>query len=412
MNTIELNKNGSVTSPKGFKAAGITAGLKKSGKPDLALIKSEFPTVTAGAFTNNLFAAAPVVWDRELLAAGQSIRAVVINSGIANACTGEQGYKDAKEMAVQVANLLHLKPEEVLVSSTGRIGVPMPMAIIKKGIAKAAAALRDDGGILASEAIITTDTRPKHISAALLINGKKVTIGGMTKGAGMIAPQMKICRPPQATMLSYITTDVAITRNALNACLSESLEKSYNRIIIDGDTSTNDTLICMANGQAGNQQLTESSASLKLFKEALNIVSGYLAKEMVLDGEGVSSFIELNISGARSDSDARKCAEAIARSPLCKTAWFGCDPNWGRILDAAGYCGIAFDPTKVQLDYEDVPVVRNGMDAGTPEEKLAELLHQREMSIHLDLGSGTGKFTLWTCDLTYEYVKINAEYHT
>ncbi|MFA6815315.1 MAG: bifunctional glutamate N-acetyltransferase/amino-acid acetyltransferase ArgJ [Lentisphaeria bacterium] len=412
MNTIELNKNGSVTSPKGFKATGITAGLKKSGKPDLALIKSEFPTVTAGAFTSNLFAAAPVVWDRKLLAAGHSIRAVVINSGIANACTGKQGYKDTQDMATQVATLLNLKPEEVFVSSTGRIGVPMPMDIIRKGIAKAAASLRDDGGILASEAIITTDTYPKHISASVIIDGKRVTIGGMTKGAGMIAPQMKMCRPPQATMLSYITTDAAITREALNACLSESLEKSYNRIIIDGDTSTNDTLVCIANGQAGNPQLTEKSASLKLFSEALNKVSGLLAKEMVLDGEGVSSFIELNICGAHSDSDARKCAEAIARSPLCKTAWFGCDPNWGRILDAAGYSGILFDPEKVQLDYENVPVVRNGVDAGTPEKKLAEILHQREMSISLDLGSGTGKFTLWTCDLTYQYVKINAEYHT
>lgn len=407
-----LIESGSVTSPKGFKAAGIVAGLKKSGAPDMAMICSDVPCTVAAAFTSNLFAAAPVVYDRLLIAQRKKIKAVVINSGNANACTGNAGLADAKATASKAAELLNCEAEEVMVSSTGRIGVPMPMDIILKGTEMAASALSYEGGKDAAMAIITTDTRPKAFSVEIEINGKVVTLGGMTKGAGMIAPKLRPETPPQATMLAYITTDAAIEQTALQTALNNSLNKSFNRITVDGDTSTNDTFVVLANGLAGNAIIRQNSRELALFADALAALAGRLAKEMVKDGEGVSRFVEVNVTGASSEKDARICAESIAKSPLCKTAWFGADPNWGRILCAAGYSGIFFDPSKVNLRLQGAPVVKNGMDAGTPEEELVKLVSTKEVVVDLDLGAGDGAFTVWTCDLTYDYVKINADYHT
>lgn len=404
-------ENGSVTSPAGFQAAGIVCGLKRSGAPDMAMIYSPRPCVAAAAFTSNLFAAAPVIYDRGLIAAGAPIHAVVVNSGNANACTGDRGLADAGATAARAASLLKILPEQVMVSSTGRIGVPMPMDIIFKGVDLAVAALSADGGCEAARAIMTTDTVPKHHAVGLRLGDALVCIGGMTKGAGMIAPKMRMA-PPQATMLCYVTTDANISREALHACVSRALGKSFNRITVDGDTSTNDTLLALANGAAGNEMITEGTPEFEAFCEAFQYIVGKLAREMVLDGEGVSKFVEVAVRGARSEADAKTCAEAIANSALCKTAWFGCDPNWGRVLCAAGYCGIEFDPSKVDLDYSGVPVVRGGMDAGTPEADLVKVLKNREWLLELNLGAGDGAYTVWTCDLTYDYVKINADYHT
>jgi len=409
---MQLNHNGSVTSPKGFRACGITAGLKKSGKADMALICSDVPCVTAAAFTSNLFAAAPVVYDRETLARCGQSQAVIINSGNANACTGEQGLKDARRMAELTASRLGLDPDRVLVSSTGIIGQPMPWDIISHGIELATSALSYDGGITASEAIMTTDTVAKHVSISLELGGKTVTIGGMTKGSGMIAPLMRPCRVKQATMLSYITTDACISQDWLATCLARSLDDSYNRIVIDGDMSTNDTLVALANGQAGNPLLCAGTPEAEAFRQAFRAVVSQLAREMVLDGEGVTKFVELNISGALDNVQARRIAEAIARSPLCKTAWYGNDPNWGRILDAAGYSGANFRPQDVSLDINGTPFVQGGMGAGHPQAELEAAVRPREMRIDLRVGEGIGAFTIWTCDLSHDYVKINADYHT
>ena len=412
MNGFITLPDGQVTSPAGYRAAGIAAGLKRSGAPDLALLVSDRPAVAAAAFTSNKFCAAPVQYDRDVLAQGRPVRAILVNSGNANACTGAAGLANARAMAAYAATLLGFAPAEVLVSSTGRIGVPMPMEKIVKGTDLAVQALSPTGGAAAARAIMTTDTRPKHIGAELTVNGKTVRIGGMTKGAGMIGPKLKPVRTPQATMLAYLTTDAAVSPSFLQACLNHSLDLSFNRITVDGDSSTNDTFIALANGAAGNRLLNGRHPAAAAFRDAFTFVAGRLAREMVLAGEGVTRFVELTVTGAKNDRAAKTCAEAIATSLLVKTAWFGADPNWGRILCAAGYCGIAFDPDRVSLDYEDVPVVRNGMDAGTPEAEQVRAISRREFQVRLDLGSGPGAFTIWTCDLSYEYVKINADYHT
>ena len=410
---VAFIENGSVTSPLGFLAAGVTAGFKRSGAPDMALLYSEAPCKLAGAFTSNLFAAAPVVYDRRLVAGGQPVRAVAVNSGIANACTGERGLRDAEKSAAIVAELLGVAPNEVLVSSTGRIGDFLPMELIEKGAQLGKNALSRDGGLDAARAIMTTDTKVKTFAVKIAVGGKTVTLGGMTKGAGMICPRLRPEMPRQATMLAYVTTDAVISQEALYAALSATLDQSFNRITVDGDTSTNDTFVVLANGLAGNAEIQAGSAEAGLFTEALSAWAGRLAKEMVKDGEGVSRFVEVNVTGEKSDADARICAEAIAKSELCKTAWFGADPNWGRILCAAGYSGIEFDPDKVSLDLQHTPTVRNGRDAGVKtEEELGVLCNAPEVIVDLDLGAGNGKFTEWTCDLTYEYVKINADYHT
>ena len=401
-------ENGSVTSPGGFKASGIVCGLKVSGAPDLAMIYSDTPAAFAGAFTSCVFAAAPVQLGRERVLKQDTLRAVVVNSGNANACTGQAGLDRANEMCAITAGNLGISAEEVLVSSTGRIGVQLPMDTIKDGIEKAAKALDYDAGAEAAAAIMTTDTVPKKAAVSVELSGGTVTIGAMTKGAGMIDPDMRV---PHATMLCYITTDAKIDNLLLRKFLSRGVDNSFNRITIDGDMSTNDTTLIMANGDSG-VEITDSSADAEIFYEALQVLMQQLAYEMVMDGEGATKFVTVYIENARDEASAKALAEAIANSLLCKTAWFGCDPNWGRIVAALGYAKVDFDPSLVNVFYDDKAVVTNGGDSGTPEKELAEILKKREFSVTVDMNAGKAKYWMWTCDISYEYVKINAEYHT
>ncbi len=410
---LEL-ESGSVTSPKGFLAAGIAAGLKRSGRPDMALLLSQAPAAAAGAFTSNRFAAAPVEYDRAVLRKGRTVRAVLVNSGNANACTGPAGLEDAGRCARHAAERLGLDPDEVLVASTGRIGVRLPMERMLAGIDRAVAALSPAGGAAAAEAIMTTDTRPKSIAVEMHIAGRPVRIGGMVKGAGMIAPRMQTEKtgPLHATMLAFVTTDAAADAAVLEHCLATGLERSFNRITVDGDMSTNDTVLLLANGASGAPRISLDSPEAARFRDAVEAVLAHLARAIVLDGEGATKFVQVHVAGAASDAEARRCAAAIADSLLCKTAWFGGDPNWGRVLAAAGRAGVKFDPANVSLDYNGVPIVRNGTDAGRPEEQQAAAMAGPELRLDLDLGAGPGQATVWTCDLSYDYVKINAEYHT
>ena len=392
-----------------FSASGITAGLKKSGNRDMALILSEVSANCAGAFTTSLFPAAPVVLAKKNLETETQFRAIIVNSGVANACTGEKGYRDAEKMAELTASALNITPKEVFVSSTGRIGTHLPMNIIENGINLAVKSLSTDGGSDAAAAIMTTDTVPKEICVSLELEGKKVHIGGITKGAGMINPLMSV---PHATMLAYITTDTDIDSTYLSLLLQEEVATSFNRVTVDGDMSTNDTVILMANGKAQNPQLTEKSKDAQNFRKALRYVMQYLAKAIVYDAEGATKFVTVKIENAKLAEDAELCADAISNSLLCKTAWFGGDPNWGRVLAAAGYSGAAFNSKKVDLFYDDKPVVINGEDAGTPENELEEVLKKDEFSLTLNLNDGNFSYEMWTNDISYEYVKINAEYHT
>ena len=407
-NGFSIITGGSVTSPKGFKASGITAGLKKSGNPDMAMICSDVPANFSGAFTSCTFAAAPVRVCQERVKTSDKIQAVIVNSGNANACTGKPGIANAEKMCEQTGRLLGINPGAVMVSSTGRIGVQMPMHIIEKGIDLAAAALAYDGGLAAANAIMTTDTRPKVMAVAMTIGGQTVSIGAMTKGAGMIGPKMIV---PHATMLCYITTDAAIENSLLRQFLVQGIDESFNRITIDGDMSTNDTTLIMANGVSG-VRINPRSPEADAFYAALQFVMQTLAKEMVLDGEGATKMVNVVIENAPSREDAELAANAIANSLLCKTAWFGCDPNWGRVIAAIGYSGAIFEPDNVVIHYDDKPVVLNGQDAGTPEAELAEIMKNREFTINVNLNSGHFSYNVWTCDISYEYVKINADYHT
>ncbi|WP_288592747.1 bifunctional glutamate N-acetyltransferase/amino-acid acetyltransferase ArgJ [uncultured Victivallis sp.] len=399
---------GSVTSVPGFRAAGVTAGFKRSGAPDFAMIASDVPANFAGAFTSCTFAAAPVQVCRKRVLESEYLRAAAINSGNANACTGATGIANAERTCELVAVRLGVKPEEVAVSSTGRIGVQMPMATIERGIDLAAAALSDKGGPTAAEAIITTDTVPKSVALQLEIGGKTVTIGAMTKGAGMIDPAMTV---PHATMLCYITTDVKADNALLRDMIGANVADSFNRITVDGDMSTNDTTIVMANGLSG-VELKAGTPEAALFQEALLTVMQDLARRMVMDGEGATKFVTVKVVHSRSKENAKLCAEAVANSLLCKTAWFGGDPNWGRVVAALGYSGATFDPDKTDIYYDGMPVVRQGGDAGTPESALCGIVKQREFTVLVDQNEGDAEYWVWTSDISYEYVKINADYHT
>lgn len=399
---------GSVTSVPGFRAAGVTAGFKRSGAPDFAMIASDVPANFAGAFTSCTFAAAPVQVCRKRVLESEYLRAAAINSGNANACTGATGIANAERTCELVAVRLGVKPEEVAVSSTGRIGVQMPMATIERGIDLAAAALSDKGGPTAAEAIMTTDTVPKSVALQLEIGGKTVTIGAMTKGAGMIDPAMTV---PHATMLCYITTDVKADNALLRNMIGANVADSFNRITVDGDMSTNDTTIVMANGLSG-VELKAGTPEAALFQEALLTVMQDLARRMVMDGEGATKFVTVKVVHSRSKENAKLCAEAVANSLLCKTAWFGGDPNWGRVVAALGYSGATFDPDKTDIYYDGMPVVRQGGDAGTPESALCGIVKQREFTVLVDQNEGDAEYWVWTSDISYEYVKINADYHT
>ena len=409
MSEIKFIENGSVTSVPGFKASGITCGLKKSGNPDMALVFAEKPANFAGVFTSCVFAAAPVRVCQKKVRSSAAAQAFIINSGNANACTGTSGLANAEKMCALTAAELDIAPESVLVASTGRIGVQMPMDIIKKGIKLAVSGLAADGGNQAAKAIMTTDTVPKAAAVSVEINGKTVTIGAICKGVGMIDPHMTVA--PHATMICCITTDVKCDNVLLEKLLADNADNSFNRITVDGDMSTNDSCVIFANGDSG-VTLEENSADADTFKAALLALMQNLARKQVMDGEGATKFVAIEVDGAPDTESAKLLAEAVANSLLCKTAWFGCDPNWGRIVAALGYAGVDFDPDKVDIFYDDKIVVSKGGDAGTPETELAEILKNREFTVKVQLNQGNSEYWVWTSDVSYEYVKINAEYHT
>ncbi len=396
---------GGVTAARGFRAAGVEAAIKYPNRKDFALLVSDTPASVAAVFTTNRVAAAPVQLDRERVAAGQT-RAVAINSGCANACTGEQGMADAREMAAAVAGALGIDERLVLVCSTGVIGVTLPMARIRAGASLAAAALSPTGGDDAAHAILTTDTVDKQVAVRLEIDGCDVTVGGMCKGSGMIEPMM-------ATLLGFVTTDAAIGARALDTALRQAVEVSFNRVVVDGDRSTNDTLIALANGAAGNRALDPAHPRWGAFVAALTHVCTELAKKLVLDGEGATKFVTVRVTGARNDGDAQKAARAVSKSALVKTAWFGNDPNWGRVIAAVGYSGADVDDQQAQIYYGDVCAYDRGRvaDAARLKELQAVMRHPA-FDVTVNLNLGTGADTIYTCDFSYDYVKINADYTT
>ena len=396
---------GSITAPKGFKAAGVKAGIKKSGKEDIALIVSDVPATAAATFTLNTMAAAPVAVSKEVAAKGQA-KAIVVNAGCANACTGEQGLADARAMAAEAAKALNVDASEVFVASTGVIGVELPMDKVKQGIVKAAAELSVDGEKNAGKAIMTTDTFSKAIAVELELGGKTVRIGGVAKGSGMIHPNM-------ATMLAFITTDAAISQPVLQQALAYCIQVSFNMISVDGDTSTNDMVAVLANGLAGNEVVDRvDTEDYMTFLTALHAVCVFLAKAIARDGEGATKFLEVQVKGAISFYEAKKAAMTIAKSPLVKTAFFGQDPNWGRIVSAVGYSETNINAEKLAVWLGAEQVVKGGMKADTDEEVLQKVMQQHDIVVTVDLGVGSAEATVWTCDFSYEYVKINGEYHT
>jgi glutamate N-acetyltransferase/amino-acid N-acetyltransferase len=395
---------GGVTAPRNFQAAGVSCGLKESGGRDLALIYSKTLTTTAALFTANRVVAAPVELSKENVKWGL-VQAILINSGNANACTGEQGLRDVQEMAEITAHQLGISPKEILVASTGPIGRLLPMDRVRKGIERAVSSLSPTGGSEAAEAILTTDTRPKEVAVQFEIGERTVTLGGMAKGSGMIAPRL-------ATLLAFITSDMKIERGCLRACLKRSVDKSFNMITVDGDTSTNDMVAILANGAAGNDEVLSGTLGEALFQEVLNHVCIELAKMIVKDGEGATKFLEIRIRGAASHEDARKAAMAVANSNLVKTAFFGEDPNWGRIICALGYSGAEVYPSKVDLYLGDEQIVKAGSPLECDREKLRQILRLPEIVVYANLHMGESEAVVWTCDLSYDYVRINSQYHT
>ncbi len=387
----------------GFQAAGVAAGLKKNGRNDLGLIVSQVPATAAGVFTQNRVQAAPVVLDRERIKTG-TCQAVLVNSGNANCCTGEQGMRDAREMARLAASALNIPETSVLVASTGVIGQPLPVDKIQKAMPSLVQSLRSDGFMLLAEAIMTTDTVPKVVSRNGMIGGKAVTVTGAAKGAGMIAPNM-------ATMLCFVCTDAGATADQLQDCLYASVQQSFNRITIDGDTSTNDTALILANGLSG--AVIQNPADLAVFQNILNDVLVTLAKMLVKDGEGATKLVEILVRGAATDKDARKIADTVAGSSLVKTAIFGEDANWGRILAAAGRAGVAFDPERFDIFFNDVLMFSQGSGRGSAvEDEVTKVLKLSEFVITIDLHSGDSETSVWTCDFSVEYVRINADYRS
>jgi glutamate N-acetyltransferase/amino-acid N-acetyltransferase len=397
--------NGGITAPKGFKAAGVKAGIKKSGKEDVAVIYSTVPASTVALFTTNVMAAPPVIVSRQVAAKGTA-RAVVVNSGCANASTGEQGLTDAKDMVHLTAELLGLDDDEVLVASTGIIGVNLPMDKVTAGIRQAVAELSEKGHDKALQAIMTTDTFPKECSYEFELEGATARIAGIAKGAGMIHPNM-------ATMLCFVTTDAAVSPEVLKQALEEAVNVSFNMITVDGDTSTNDMISVIANGQAGNKLIDNADCSAyRQFVAALKVACTYLAQQVVRDGEGATKFLEITVKGAVNFADAKTAAMAIAKSPLVKTAFFGQDPNWGRIFCAAGYSGAKLDPDKTSLVIGGLTIAANGVGATPDAKALQKVMAAKDIKVEVDLGVGASEATVWTCDFSYEYVKINADYST
>jgi len=396
--------NGGVTSPKGYRAAGIQAGIKYS-RPDMAMVVSDKPAVIAGTFTRNKIQGAHVKLCRERLIARKA-QAIVVNSGCANACVGPQGMHDALKMAKVAGEVLCIDEKLVFVCSTGTIGIPLPMDKIEKGIVDAAGALSTDGGDASAKAIMTTDTVDKQFAVECTISGVHVRIGGMAKGAGMIEPNM-------ATMLAFMTSDANVDPKALQTCLDNAVAESFNRISIDGDQSCNDTVLFVANGVAGNSKLDSKHPEWSVFCEAVNAVAKELAMKIVRDGEGVTKFVTVTVSGAVSNTQARMAARAIANSLLVKTSWFGGDPNWGRIIDAVGYSGAEVIEDQVNICFDKLMAVKGGRKAADISIKdLEKVIANKSFSIEVNLNLGKGSDTVYTCDCSEEYVKINAEYMT
>ena len=397
--------DGGITAVSGVRAAGVHAGLKKSEKKDVALIVTDAPAVAAGVFTKNSVTAAPVQVCRQHLA-DATAQAIIVNSGNANACTGELGMANAQQMAAVTAERLGLAANQVLVSSTGVIGQQLPMDIIANGIQLAADALSTEGGDDAAEAIMTTDTHAKSVAVAVEIDGTPVRIGGIAKGSGMIAPNM-------ATMLSFLTTDACITGETLQSALTRVVDDTYNLLTIDTDMSTNDTVLLLATAKAGNPDIAETAGeNYEAFCAGLQFVCTELTKMLARDGEGATKLVEVVVKRAKDRGDAEKAARAVAESPLVKTAIFANDANWGRIMMAIGKSGAAFHPYQVDVWLGDYQLVKDGMDAGFDEEKATELFAQDPVRITIDLRAGDAAITMWTCDYSYDYIRINADYRT
>ncbi len=392
-------KAGNVTSAKGFLSSGIHAGLKAGREKDMALLVSTCPADAAGAFTTNQVKAGPVRVSQQHLKNGK-VRAIIINSGNANACTGVRGIADAKRMTVATATALRCKPQEVLVCSTGRIGVPLPIRKVLRGIRNCARILKPGRGSVAARAIMTSDTVRKEGAVRLSLGGRRVVIGAMAKGAGMIHPNM-------ATMLCVVTTDAAVDRATLARVTSEAVEQSFNRISVDGDMSTNDTVLVLANGAAGNRPLKSYDADMGKFAAALKMVMLEMAKKIVGDGEGMTRVIELAVTGAATEADAKKMAEAVVRSALVKTSWHGGDPNWGRIMGAIGACGARMREELVDIHYDGVAAVRGGIAAATPMGRLRAAARRSRVAIQVNLNLGKGSYAMLTTDLSEKYVRIN-----
>jgi len=389
----------------GFLFSGISAGIKKDGKRDLGLIYSEVPAQVAGLFTTNAVKAAPVQLDRERIKKGLC-QAIVVNSGNANACTGSRGLKDAKRVSWLVAKQLGIDERLVFSSSTGLIGNPLPIKKIEGGISGLVGHLSPEAWMSTVDAIMTTDTFPKVEVASCRIKGKQVKLCGMIKGAGMIRPNL-------ATMLSFLVTDANIEASLLQRMLEKSAEASYNRITVDGETSTNDTVLLLANGKAGHPRLNRMDRDGEVFQSTLSKVCRSLAESVVKDGEGATKFVEILIRGARNRKEAKQAAYAVAHSPLVKTAFFGEDANWGRILCALGYSGVHIDPNRIDLFFDKAPIVKKGMGVGSLlEERAGRILKNKSFKVTVDLHQGKSEFSVLTSDLSIDYVKINASYRS
>ena len=396
--------DGGVTAPKGFKASGVACGLKNNQKKDLAVVCSDDLAVASGVFTKNVVKGHSLQLTMEHIKSGYA-QALVINSGNANACLGEQGYKDAEEMASLAAQLLNCNSKNVLVGSTGVIGMPLDLSKVRSGIKSAISSLSEEGGHDAAEAIMTTDIVSKEIAVEFEIQGEKVRIGAMAKGSGMIHPNM-------ATMIGVVTTDINISKELLDKALKDVINHSFNRVSVDGDTSVCDMVVILANGKANNEGIVKEDIEYSTFKSALEYVCTYLSKMIAKDGEGATKLIEVVAEGAKNDEDAYKIVSAIAKSPLVKTAIFGEDANWGRIITAAGYSGADFDPNLVDIYIGELMVCRNGTGLDFDEEKAKEILKEAEVKIKINLKAGTSSDTIWTCDFSYDYVKINGSYRS
>lgn len=406
MNKIRSIKGG-VCAAKGFMASGVSAAIKYENRKDVALIFSPEPCDAAAVFTTNKVAAAPVVYDRRIVKGG-CVQAIVANSGCANACTGEQGMKDAELTALVASAELGIRENRVLVASTGVIGRQLPMNNLLAGVKKAVAALGSTSSHSndAELAIMTTDTRPKEAAVEFVLEGKKVRIGGICKGSGMIEPNM-------ATMLGFLTTDAAISPRMLRKALLMAISKSFNRVVVDGDMSTNDSVFLMASGKAGNKKITLPGDEFRVFTSALTEVCTSLARQMALDGEGATKFVTVTVKGAKTKKDAERAARAVAKSPLAKTSWFGRDPNWGRVLAAVGYSGASVNPEKTEVLFDDVWAYRMGEVASSEQlSKLEKILKKDAFEIVVDLHCGNAQDSIYTCDFSLEYVHINADYTT